>query len=80
MGKLVKTLSEEIGKFHEMLQFERKVREETQTTMFKMIEEIHGKVQYDLQREVKERNESEENLLRLLEETCLRVEKTITST
>jgi len=29
MGKLVRTLSEEIGKFHEMLQFERKVREET---------------------------------------------------
>jgi len=48
--------------------------------MFKMIEEIHGKVQYDLQREVRERNESEENLLRLLEETCIRVEKTITST
>jgi hypothetical protein len=76
---MVKRLREEIGKFHEMLTFERKLREETQTTMFRMIEDIHGKVIYELQKEVKEREETEENLLKLLEETCLRVEKTITN-
>ena len=70
-------MREEIGKFHEMLTLERKVREETQTTMFRMIEDIHGKVMYELQREVKERQDNEENLLRLLEETCQRVEKSI---
>lgn len=48
MQKLVKKLSDEIGKFHEMLQYERKLREETQTTMFRMIEDIHSKVMYDL--------------------------------
>lgn len=60
-----------------MLQLERKLREESQHTMFRMIEEIHNKVMYDLQREVRERKETEENLLKLLEETCIRVEKTI---
>jgi hypothetical protein len=54
-SKMVKRLREEIGKFHEMLTLERKLREETQTTMFRMIEDIHGKVIYELQREVKER-------------------------
>ena len=54
------------------------LREETQTTMFRMIEDIHGKVMYELQREIKDRQETEENLLRLLEETCIRVEKSIT--
>ena len=66
----MKRLREEIGKFNEMLSLERKVREETQTTMFRMIEDIHGKVMHELQKEVKERQENEENLLRLLEETC----------
>ena len=51
----MKRLREETGKFHEMLALERKVREETQTTMFRMIEDIHGKVMHELQREVKER-------------------------
>lgn len=60
-----------------MLHLERKLREDSQGTMFHMIEEIHNKVMYDLQREVHERKENEENLLRLLEETCLRVEKSI---
>lgn len=60
-----------------MLQLERKLREESQNTMFRMIEEIHGKVTYDLQREVRDRKDTEENLLRLLEETCIRVEKSI---
>ena len=74
---MVKRLREEIGKFHETLAQERKVREETQTTMFRMIEDIHGKVMYELQKEVKERQDNEENLLKLLEETCQRVEKTL---
>ena len=41
-------LSDEIGKFHEMLALERKLREESQNTMFRMIDEIHNKVMYDL--------------------------------
>ena len=74
---LVQKLSDEIGKFHEMILYEKKLREETQGTMFRMIEDIHGKVLYELSREAKERQESEDNLLKLLEETCLRVEKSI---
>ena len=61
-----------------MIEAERKLREETQTTMFRMIEDIHSKVVNELQQERREREETEENLVKLLEETCLRVEKSIT--
>lgn len=70
-------MTEEVTKFHEQLEDERKEREETQTQMFRMIEDIHQRVQTDIQREKKEREEAEESLLRLLEETCNRVESSL---
>lgn len=37
-NKLMKKLNDEIGKYSDMIMLERKVREETQNTLFRMIE------------------------------------------
>lgn len=70
-------MGDEIGRFHEVIAEERSAREESQSQMAKMIEDVHKRVNSELQKEINERRENEENLLRLLEETCLRVEKTV---
>jgi hypothetical protein len=50
------------------------VREESQNTMFRMIENMHNQVVTEIMVERKERESTEETLIKLLEETCSRVE------
>jgi len=38
----------DLGNFEELLQIERKVREETQSKIFSMIDEVHNKLQNDI--------------------------------
>jgi hypothetical protein len=46
---LIKKLGDEILKFQEVLSAEKKYREETQGTMFRMLEEMHNRLQNELQ-------------------------------
>ena len=56
---------------------EKRVREETQNTLMKMIEDMENNLKRDLDQERRERDENHESFVNLLEETCQRIEKTI---
>jgi len=58
---------------------EKKVREETQNTLFKMIEDMEINLARELEVEKKERDENQEGFMNLLEETCTRVESNLSS-
>jgi hypothetical protein len=45
---LIKKLGDEIIRFQEMLSVERKVREETENVMFRMLEDINNKLQNEI--------------------------------
>jgi hypothetical protein len=45
---LIKRLGDEIIKFQEMLNVEKKVREETENLMFRMLEDINARLQSDI--------------------------------
>ena len=57
--KLIKKLGEEIHNFHELMNYEKRVREDSQNAMYRMIEDMHGKITQEIQNERKER----ENLI-----------------
>lgn len=69
----------EIVKFQDQLLIERKVREETQQKIFRMIEDIYTKLSQDLLVEKREREGTTDALLRLLEDACISIDKTINS-
>ena len=50
------------------------VREETEATMFKMLEGICDRLTRAIEDEKRDRESTEETLLKLLEDTCARVE------
>ena len=56
---------------------ERKVREETQNTLFRMIEDMESNLLKEIDTEKREREENEESFMNLLEDTCNRIERTI---
>ena len=58
-----------------MIMLERKVREETQNTLFRMIEDMESNLVREIDNERKEREENEESFMSLLEETCNRIER-----
>lgn len=51
------------------------VREETQSKIFRMIEETHGRLQQDIILERRERQSTVEALLKLLEDACIKIDK-----
>lgn len=53
---------------------EKKVREDTQSRIFKMIEDIYHKWDNEINEEINERENNTENLLNLLEETCSKLD------
>lgn len=77
--RLITQLGDEIGKFHDIISQERRIREENHSIMVKSIQEAHQRVVMELHKDIAERRQNEENLLHLLEETCLRVERTVLS-
>lgn len=76
---LLHTVAEEIRGVEELLSAEGKVREETEKTMLKIIDETTGKLQAQAQNNKREREECHESLLRVLEQTCASVEQSLTS-
>ena len=71
----MKKLTDEIGKYSDMIMLERKVREETQNTLFRMIEDMETNLVREIENERREREENEESFMSLLEETCNRIER-----
>ena len=57
-----------------MVNLETKVREETQQTMQRLVEELEVSLGRELQQETNERVENEESFMELLEQTCARIE------
>ena len=53
------------------------MREETQNTLFRMIEDMENNLGREIEQEKKEREENEESFMNLLEETCNRIERTL---
>jgi len=56
------------------MNIEKKVREETENVMFRMLEDLDTRLQEDINNENQVRTHAEEQMLRLLEETCARIE------
>ena len=69
--------ADEVQSVEELLTAEIKVREETERTMLKIIEESSNKLQIETQANKRNREETHEGLLRILEQTCLNVEQSI---
>jgi hypothetical protein len=73
----MKKLTDEIGKYSEMILMERKVREETQNTLFRMIEDMESNLSREIEIEKRDREENEETFIGLIETTCARIERNI---
>jgi len=56
------------------MEIEKKVREETENVLFKLLEDIDYKFQTELSKEKKVREGSQDEMMKLLEETCSRIE------
>jgi hypothetical protein len=56
---------------------ERKVREETQGTLVRLIEEMERNLTRDIQQEQDERTQNEESFMDLMEQTCARIERNL---
>jgi hypothetical protein len=56
---------------------ERKVREETQGTLVRLIEEMERNLMRDIQQEQDDRTQNEESFMDLIEQTCARIERNI---
>lgn len=56
---------------------ERKVREETQNTLVRLIEEMERNLTRDIQQETDERAQNEESFIDLMEQTCARIERNL---
>lgn len=72
-------MNEEISRYSDMIMLERKVREETQNTLFRMIEDMENNLNKELENERREREENEESFMNLLENTCSRIERNLTA-
>jgi len=68
-------LNNEIVKFQETLGSERKIREENENIMFRMLEDINAKFQGEVETEKHKRLTSQDDMLKLLEDMCNRVER-----
>ena len=68
-----------IREVEELLNAEVKVREETEKTMLKIIEESSNKLHIETQANRRNREETHEGLLRILEQTSLSVEQSLSN-
>lgn len=75
--RLLADLTGELRGVEELLAAETKVREETEKTMLKIIEESSSKLTSESQASRRDREESHEGLLRVLEQTCIAVEQSL---
>ena len=64
---MAERLQSETNRVNEMVVLESKVREETQSTMLRLIEELETNLTREVQASADERIENEESLIELLE-------------
>lgn len=57
----------------ELIQQEKKSREETEESILELLRDMVNRIKSELENEKKERESSEETLLSLLEETCTKL-------
>ncbi len=57
-----------------MVSLEKRVREETQNTLARLIDELEGNLGKEIQAETDERVGNEESFMDLLDQTCARIE------
>ena len=57
-----------------MVNLEKRVREETQSTLVRLVGELESNLGKEIKSETDERVENEESFMELLEQTCSRIE------
>lgn len=57
-----------------MVNLEKRVREETQSTLVRLVGELETNLGKEIKSETDERVENEESFMELLEQTCSRIE------
>ena len=57
-----------------MVNLEKRVREETQSTLVRLVGELETNLGKEIKSETDERVENEESFMELLEQTCARIE------
>lgn len=67
---MVKRIQDEGEKLVEMVDEERKAREETEESILELLRDMVNRIKVEIDTERKERETSEESLLQLLEDTC----------
>ena len=67
-------LQSESQRVNDMIELEKKVREESQNTLIRLIEETERKLARDILAEQDERSENEAQFMDLLEKTCKKIE------
>lgn len=65
--RLLEKLKSETDRVHDLVMLERKVREETQSTLIRLIEEMERNLTRDIQQEQDERQHNEENFMDLMD-------------
>lgn len=73
-SKIAERLQSETSRVQEMVSLEKRVREETQNTLARLIDELECNLGKEIQAETDERVENEESFMDLLEQTCSRIE------
>ena len=64
-------------KYNDLLAQERQAREETENSIYQMIQDMETTLMQEIAEERYERERSEEGFMNLLEETCARIEKNL---
>ena len=70
---MIKKINEESQKLVDLIQSEKKAREETEESILELLRDMVNRIKTELESEKKERESSEETLLSLLEETCTKL-------
>ena len=70
---MIKRINEESQKLVEVIQTEKKSREDTEESILELLRDMVNRIKSELESEKKERESSEETLLSLLEETCTKL-------
>jgi hypothetical protein len=72
-AELIRRIHEESGKLIEIVEEERKQREETEESILELLRDMVSRIKAEIDTEKKERESSEESLLQLLEDTCTKL-------
>ncbi|MCQ2818496.1 MAG: hypothetical protein MJ252_14605 [archaeon] len=66
-------MNQQFGEVHDLIDEEKKKREDSENLFVKNLEEIMEKVKTEFKKEKKQREEFEENVFNLIEETCTKL-------